>query len=77
MPKDASNAPILVLAGIVILALQVRIVQRGTFSAGWFSGVTRENDPLGFWFIVGVNLLLGLSALLLGALGIGKLIGGR
>jgi hypothetical protein len=66
MPRDAS-APILILAGIVILALQVRIARRGTLSAGSrFGAMTRENNPLGFWFVVGVNLLLGVAAVILG-----------
>jgi hypothetical protein len=65
MASDAGG-PILVLAGIVIVALQVRIARRGTFSTGLFGGLTRENGPLGFWLVVGVNLLLGLAALIFG-----------
>jgi hypothetical protein len=73
MHSDASPA-ILLLAGIVILALQVRIARRGTFVSSRFNGVTREDSPALFWSIVGVNVLLGVGAL---AFGVARLLDGR
>ncbi len=67
--RSDPNPAILLLAGFVMLALEVRVVQRGTL-VGKFSGVTRQTNPLAFWFIVGVNALLGVAALFLGIRGL-------
>jgi len=57
--------PVMLLAGMVILALQVRIVSRGSVSIR-LGKIEREKDPAVFWLVVAVNVMLGAVALLMG-----------
>ncbi len=64
MQMSAIN-PIMLGAGVLFCWLFVRMVRRGSVTSR-LGVISREQSPALFWFVMAVNGLIALAALLLG-----------
>ena len=58
------------LVAVVVLALTVYQFKRGAvFTRGWGIGATRADNPIEFWVLISIQVLVALGMLIIGVIG--------